>query len=332
MKRFSIVIFISFLIAASFTAAGCKAANSQKSLGSRIFFIIKSYNTGSYYFAGSALSRLITADKGFIGVNSTSSIIENEKIRMLIENRAQVAFIKGPEANLAYYGDPVYWEKAQPIRALFALWPAVYSLIAHTESGISKIEDIKGKSIAINSENSVAGDLLEFLLQFYGINRSNTEIYRIRESIGISMFMLKEVDCIWYDLGYGENYLKSPFFVDSKAENYVLVPVEPDENIREFLKIYPYFYLKDSDKSKGSKKMMQLMTPSVAVCSDSMPEDVVYRITKLWWENADFIEQYVPDTLGLINRKDNREGVPIAFHKGALRYMIEAGLIPTPGF
>ena len=55
-------------------------------------------------------------------------------------------------------------------------------------------------------------------------------------------------------------------------------------------------------------------------------------ITKLWWENADFIEQYVPDTLGLINRKDNREGVPIAFHKGALRYMIEAGLVPTQGF
>jgi len=59
-----------------------------------------------------------------------------------------------------------------------------------------------------------------------------------------------------------------------------------------------------------------------------MSEEAAYRLTKLWWENEDFIKQYVPDKLKLINRESNRNGIPVPFHPGALRYLREAGLIP----
>ena len=316
-----------FLSAASLitvltAAAGCKAANQQHSLGSRIFFFIKSHNTGSYFSAGSAWARLITSNTEYIGVNSTSPSTDNDKIRMIADNKVQAAFINGPEAGMAYHGDPVYWKQPQPLRALFALWPASYNLIAQKSSGIDKIGDIKGKSIAIFSAKSASGDMLEYFLGLYGITENNTQIYRVSENIGVMLFIRKEVDCIWYNMEYDELNTQYPSPANLQSipadDLYKLIPVQPDSRLTEFLKAYPYFYLDDS----------RLMTAGFAACSAQMSEEAAYRMTKLWWENEDLIKQYVPDKLKLINRESNRNGIPVPFHPGALRYLREAGLIP----
>ncbi|MDX9802032.1 MAG: TAXI family TRAP transporter solute-binding subunit, partial [Spirochaetia bacterium] len=288
---------ICLIISAILLFASCEEEIKKPSLGRRDFLFIKSHNTGSYYSAGSAWARLITSNTDFIGVNSTSPSTDNEKIEMLSSNKAQAAFLKGPEANIAYHGDPVYWKQPQPIRAMFALWPAVYNLITYRDSGIKKIEDLQGKRIAIYSEKAVNGDILEYLLSLYNINQENTVIYRVRESIGIRMLMRREVDCIWYNLGYEESSLKHPTASDidtiPSGDSFIQIAIEPDKNFREFLKINPYFYLSIFGSEIGLSDTTQLMTSSFSACAEDMTEEVAKTLTRLWWENMTFVKQYV---------------------------------------
>ena len=214
------------------------------------FIFINSNTMGPYYLAASALSRLITINTDYVGVSSNIPLTDNEKIEQLINKKIDIAFLKGPEANLAYHGDPFYWEEEQPIRAMFALWPAVYNLVTYKDSGIKKIEDIKGKSIAIYSENSVNGDILSYFLELYGITPDNTTIHRVRDIIGINMFQKKEVDCIWYDIGYGA--------FNFSVKDFILIEVEENIITRDFLKTYPFFFLEKFGSEAGLALWMRL--------------------------------------------------------------------------
>ena len=326
--------FIGVIFFVLILLLSCTVRESRLSLGKRGFLFIRSHIAGSHYSAGSAWARLITSNTDFIGVNSTIHASENDKIRLLVDGDIQVAFLKGPEANLAYRGDPVYWKDSQPIHALISLWPKAYTLVALKNSGIENVPDIKGKRIAIYSYGSVTGDIFEYFLNLYGINETNTVIYRVRDIIGIKMLTTGETDCIWYDLGYGEHFLRPAY--DSALDTYAdknclnLVPINTDEKVREFLKVYPFFYIDMYGKELGLQDRKQFMTTSFTACSADMPEETAYMITRLWWENWEHVRQYVPGMLDLINVNDNRKGVPLPFHKGAVKYLKEASLIPVP--
>jgi len=281
------------------------------------FLFINSNAIGPYYLAASALAKLITTNTNFIAVNSNISLPDNEKIEKLMNKKIDIAFLKGPEANLAYHGDPVYWKEGQPLRAMFALWPAVYNLATYKDNKIKTIEDIKGKSIAIYSENSVNGDILSYFLELYGITPDNTVIYRVREIIGINMFLKKEVDCIWYDIGYsGFNF--------PSIEDIILIEIEENKKTREFFKTYPFFFLEKFNFQAGLQEKYQLMTACFAACSEDFSENDAYLFTKLWWENTSLVRQYISDNLDLIN--ENVKGMPVPFHKGSLKYFREAGI------
>jgi len=327
------VLKIILLLALSLTIMmSCKRPPEQRlSIRKEFLYIKSSHIGGAFYSGGSAWSRIITNNTDFLAINSTSPTTENDKIRMLVEEKIHIAFLNAPEAYLAYHGDPVYWKERKNIRALFALWPGVYNLITFESSAVRTINDIKGKRIATYSDRSINGDIIIFLLSLYDITEENTEIYRVRESIGLKMLQRKEVDCIWYHIGYGHSIIKYLYETESDLstvnEKLILIPCLDTEKLKEFLKIFPLFYIKEFGKELGLENKMQLMTSSFAACSADLPEELAYQLTKLWWENLDFVKQYLPDNIELINIEDNRNGVPIPFHRGALRYLVEAGMI-----
>ena len=57
----------------------------------------------------------------------------------------------------------------------------------------------------------------------------------------------------------------------------------------------------------------------------SLSDEVVYRLTKLWWERINEIMVIAP-TFQRSNVKLAMEGATIPFHPGALRYYKEIGV------
>ena len=324
-------IILSVLIAALLALISFAFLNKYKKaeipMHKKLLYIKSSTVRSAAYAGCAAWVRLITENSDFIAVNSASPATMNDKINMLISGEIDAAFITGPSGYLAYNGHPDYWNKPQNIRALFGLWPAVYNSVAYKDSGIKSIKDLKGKRIAIYSDRSLDGDVLKHLLEINGINSYNSTIYRVRESIGEKMFSRKEVDFIWYNLGQGNSFLdKYSKDNEENTESIRLVPVTEKNKLREFLTRYPVFYTENINYEDTYEYTSQLVTSNFVACSADMPDDLAYKLTRLWWENTEYIKQFTSDQLEINSIINIYRGVPVPLHPGAEKYFLDADI------
>jgi TRAP-type uncharacterized transport system substrate-binding protein len=61
------------------------------------------------------------------------------------------------------------------------------------------------------------------------------------------------------------------------------------------------------------------------IADAALSDELVYRVTKLWWERIKEIGEIAP-TLTQSDVKVAMEGATIPFHPGALRYYKEVGV------
>ena len=64
---------------------------------------------------------------------------------------------------------------------------------------------------------------------------------------------------------------------------------------------------------------------NVLVARDDVPEEIVYQLTKLLWENLAVLKEIHGATRSM-SLESALQGVPVPLHKGALRYYQEKGI------
>jgi TRAP transporter TAXI family solute receptor len=108
---------------------------------------------GTYYAFGLALSRF--AKGGVVPVHSYSSEGSLENGRLLGEGRVDIALVQSDVAELLYKGQPA--EGIFPnrdLRSLASLWPEAVHLVTLEASGIRRLEDLRGRRVAIGYRGS----------------------------------------------------------------------------------------------------------------------------------------------------------------------------------
>jgi TRAP transporter TAXI family solute receptor len=297
-----------------------KAGTSEKS--KKQFIQIKSSAIGgSWYAGGAAWAKLISENTDFIAMNSASPGLTNESIIRMSEGKAQLAFADGIATLNAYEGRE-NWDSKVDVRALFGLWPGVYNIIVFKDSGIKSVSDLKGKSVATYVEGEPAGAVFLEYLSRHGVDESNTKIYRIMKNDATRMFVDGKVDCLIYAFGHGHAKLKE--IVASRKIKFI---VGNDAENKRFTEKYPYYYLENFGSEFGVEDELQFVTPYFTLCMADFPEEQAYLMTKVWWENWDFLSEVLPKNIPYVNKKDPMAGVPVPIHPGAERYFKEIGLM-----
>ncbi len=70
------------------------------------------------------------------------------------------------------------------------------------------------------------------------------------------------------------------------------------------------------------KPIRTAASPNVLVVRDDVPEEIVYQLTKLLWENLSTLQEIHSATKEM-HLVDALKGIPIPLHPGALRYYQE---------
>lgn len=322
MRKLFLLVFMLF----SFVSCDRTVNKGENNFDKKIFPIKSSYVGSAFYNGGIALANILNANTDYIAMNSFLGISENEKIQSLSDGSIVLAFLSGPEAYMAYNGHPDYWESHQDIKALFGLFPSVYNGIA-SDSAIKTLKDLKGKRIALNSGWTVSGDLFLYLLGLNGVNSSNSEIIRVRDTIGISMFKRGNVDFIWYSMGYGHSFFKDSIAKRLDFPAFHIVSCSEKDRLREFLSVYPIFFTEPFVYEEQIFSDSSLVSSSFLGCSGTLDDETAYMVTKLWFENIDYIHQF----MDFYDEKNAKvyllRGLPVPIHPGAKKYLKEAGLI-----
>ena len=315
MRKGFLLIMILILVASLSFAGGSKEEKKE-------FITIKGSQVGGTWYAGcAAWAKLITDNTKYIATNVASPGITVENITKMMEGRAQLGFFETPIAYQALKGMGE-WKKPVEVRALFGIWPGVYNMIVHEESGIKDLYGLKGKTIATLVEGDPTGETLIELLAMHGVTAQNSKILRIQKTEAGRMFIDKKLDFLVYALGHGHSQVKEM----SASRKIKFISGDP-KLMEQWLKKYPFYYLEPFGSEFGVADALQLVGPYVAGCLASLPDDQAYLFTKVWWENYDYLMQVLPANMPWVNRQDPMAGIPIPMHPGAIKYFKEIGIM-----
>ena len=309
----------------------CSGKPANVAISKPMLTIKSSYMNTPFFLAGTVLEGIINYNTKLLSVNESVKSNGNEKIKALMDGSADLAILAGPEGYMAFNGHPNYWSAPQNIRALFGIFPSVYTGFTHIEN-IKSISDMIGYRVAINTGASVSGDLLLYFLKLNGINTANTTILRVEQSEGERLFSEGFVDFIWYNMSYKYSFARnvSPG-VPIRQYNVSPFTFKEKDKLREFLSVYPVFYTESmvdmSENADAELEEKTFVSSTFIACSENMDDETAYIVTKAWFENIDYIKIFFPSYNEKTAQVYFQRRVPVPFHPGAIRYFKETGFL-----
>lgn len=309
----------------------CSGKPANVAISKPMLTIKSSYMNTPFFLAGTVLEGIINYNTKLLSVNESVKSNGNEKIKALMDGSADLAILAGPEGYMAFNGHPNYWSAPQNIRALFGIFPSVYTGFTHIEN-IKSISDLIGYRVAINTGASVSGDLLLYFLKLNGINTANTTILRVEQSEGERLFSEGFVDFIWYNMSYKYSFARnvSPG-VPIRQYNVSPFTFKEKDKLREFLSVYPVFYTESmvdmSENADAELEEKTFVSSTFIACSENMDDETAYIVTKAWFENIDYIKIFFPSYNEKTAQVYFQRRVPVPFHPGAIRYFKETGFL-----
>lgn len=279
--------------------------------------------SGVYYPLGVTIAKIFAdIPDSRVEVQTTDGSVEN--LMRLQQGTGQIAFALGDALQDAWKGqvDAGFDGKLDKLRVIGALYPSFIQIVATKDSGIGKLDDLKGKSLSVGADKSGTELNARAILRAAGIKES--ELGRIEnKSFGEStQFMVKkQLDATLQSAGLGVTSLKEL----SDNNDIVLVPV-PKPVVAKMSApfkagVIPANTYRGQDKPVPTAVVMNYLVTSVAVS-----DDLAYQMTKLVFDSLP--ELAVAHMVGSeIRRETAARAGPVPLHPGAIRYYREKGLL-----
>lgn len=225
----------------------------------------------------------------------------------------------------AWQGEDFFKEKGkiQDMRAVATIYPMVTHIVVLDNSGIERIEDLKGKRVSPGTKG-VSSDLqAKRLYNLYNISyEKDLKVQYLSYDDGAQQMIDRQLDGLLYvtvPIPY------SPIINITAQRNIKLLSI-PDDKINELVKfqgvqrytIPPGTYKGVDYPVKG------ISVPVVVFVRQDMPKEIVYSMTKTIAEN---FKRYgdVLTNMKYIKQQDLASDAGVPFHPGAEQYYREKG-------
>ena len=317
MKRACLILAVLFLCVTSL------AVCSTRAMAESSYLMATSSATGNYYRFGSVLAQIIS-DKTDINITVTSSGGSIENARLLGSGENEFALIQTDVNHYALTGTEQFAGK--PIRgfsAITALYPEMVQIVVSKKSGIQSVLDMKDKRICVGAAGSGYEVAARQVFAAHGMSYDDIDERFLSASEGKNALQDGQIDAFFMCSGYPNSNvvelgLTGGIDVISIAPEYVA-------KLTEMYPFYSPYTTPDDDQYKIGHTVDSVSVMAMLVGRDDVPEDHVYQITKVIYENLDEIRT--------LNARGNYMSLEGAFrgisgnvHPGAARYYREKGM------
>lgn len=281
--------------------------------------------SGVYFPLGGAIGNVLgNKSNGNLSVTAQATGASGENMRLVEAGDVDFAIVQNDVADAAFNGTAPFKNKLGNVRALGRLYPEYLHVVASKDSGISKLEDFKGKKISVGARGSGNEVNCRQIFNFYGLDYKNLEPIFLPYGETADQFKDRQLDGFVFTIG-----TPNPAIQDiTTTQDVTFVPVEgakADEVIAKFP-----FLVKDSipaNTYKGqSNPVPTLSVQAILVANKDMPDDVAYELTKTLYENTDAVAK-AHNKGAEIKLESATNGVTIPLHPGAEKYLKEKGII-----
>ncbi len=319
-------------------AAGMPAALAQSSSQPLIFRIDTASKAGTFYPIGSLIAQGITgggdcvgeSDCGVEGVIAIAQVSNGS-----VANVESVA-LGSVEAGLAQ-ADVIYWaytaegrfagqEPMTDLRAVANLYPGSLHIVTSSDSLITRVEDLRGKRVALDEPGSGTLATAELILASAGIGKDDISPLYIKHNHAGPMLARGELDAFFFVAGYPT---RSVIEV-AKTIPIRLVPLS-DRIVAKLSAERPYLapgVIPAGTYPGIDADVQTLDIGTQLIVRTDLDADLVKRILAAMWgqRTRKLLDEGHPKG-AQVQLKTALKGIAIPLHDGAAQFYREAGLI-----
>jgi len=286
--------------------------------------------TGVYYPVGGAICRLVNRDRAEhgirCGVESTGGSIFN--INAIRAGELEFGVVQSDWQYHAYQGTSQFEGDGpfEDLRAVFSLHPEPFTVVARTDAGVSRFEELEGKRVNIGNPGSGQRATMDVVMEAMGwttdVFSQATELPPGEQALALCD---NNVDAIVYTVGHPSGAIQEA----TTACDTVILHADNDA-LRALVDERDYYRMATIPGGMYRGTPDDVTTFGVGatfVTRADVPEDAVYVLTRAIFENFDTFKGLHPALDILVPEEMARDGLSAPLHPGAERYFREAGLI-----
>jgi len=286
--------------------------------------------TGVYYPAGGAICRLVNRDRAKHGlrcsVESTGGSVAN--VNLLKSGEIEFGVAQSDVQHNASKGMAQFQKDGAvgDLRAVFALHPEPFTVVARKEANITKFEDFKGKRFNVGNPGSGTLASMNELLGAMGWKMSDFGLAsELRPDEHGPALCDGKIDGFFYAVGHPSANIQDPTTICG-AKLVSLTGPAVDKLVKE----RPYYAVATIPGGMYPNNPQPTTTFGVQatiVSSAKVPADVVYTVVKTVFENLDEFKKLHPALAHLKPEDMIKNGLSAPLHEGAAKYYKEKGWI-----
>ncbi|SES63318.1 hypothetical protein SAMN05660297_00008 [Natronincola peptidivorans] len=329
MKKVLLMILVAILILSGCTATTSEAPASEENGGRETVAINipTAATTGALYPLGSSIANLWNSDLDFVRANAQASNGGIDNLNLLHSGEAQVSMAVTSVMYQSFHGEATFEGRPnEKLRVISGLYYNPNQVVVRKESNINSLGDIAGKNFASGAPGSTTEVETSLHLTEAGVSYPDgLRVQFVGFTEAIDLMRNRQLDGAWIMAGLPTAAVTE---ITTTADG-KLVPIEEDV-ITKLQQQYPWYakYTIPAGTYDGQEEDVTTTAIKMAMFTTAdLPEDVVYELTKSFWENIDTLKQ---SNSALRNMKiedavTDLAGLPL--HDGAIRYYEEVGIL-----
>jgi uncharacterized protein len=285
--------------------------------------------SGVYYPAGGAICRVVNRGRlehGMrCGVVATAGSVAN--IDGLRSGAFEFAVVQSDLSYSAATGTGKYAgeDPLEGLRAVFALHPEPFTILAQADAGISSLADLSGKLVNIGDPGSGQRATMEVVMDALGWDQGDFgRVFELSAAEQAGAFCEGRIDAMVYSVGHPSGAVQEV----TSACGGVLVPVEGPE-IDALVADRPYYQsatIPGGLYRGNSDDIASFGVDALLVTREDVPENTVHLMARSVFENLHQIRATHPAFSTLEAREMADADPGLTLHPGAARFFEEAGL------
>ncbi|NLZ44413.1 MAG: TAXI family TRAP transporter solute-binding subunit, partial [Clostridia bacterium] len=307
---------LTVLLVVSLILAGCGGKKTTLKMAT-------GGTTGTYYAYSGTVSQVLSQKIANLSFDLQATGASKANIYLIADNEADIAIVQNDVMYYAYHGTDLFaGEKVGGFSAMAGVYAEVCQVVA--KGGISSIADLRGKRVSVGDIGSGVEFNARQILEAYGMTFDDIIVNNLSFGDSAAAFKDGKIDAFFCVAG-----APTTAIVELATTNPVNLLEVDDEHAAKLIEKYP-FYTKYNIPA-GTYKGVEADVQTVAVVAtyivaSKLSEDLVYKMTKALFENAEEITVGHPKGAEL-DPEYSVTSISIPMHPGAEKYYKEIGLL-----
>ncbi|KKB38272.1 TAXI family TRAP transporter solute-binding subunit [Bacillus thermotolerans] len=326
---FVLILSLSLIIAACGNSAENGQAEGEAAasgpLSGQTVTILTGGTSGIYFQVGNALAKVYGEELGAqTSAQTTGASAENTS--KLYQEKAELGFAMADTVTDAYNGEGNFAKVGalSNVRAVASLYPNYLQIVAPKDLGIERLEDLKGKDIAVGALGSGTEIMAKRVLEGAGLTYDDINADFLSFSEGIEGIKNGTTDAAFLSSGYPNSGIMELAATDEVE----IIPV-PKELTEKLQKKYPAFdvgVIPAGTYEGVAEERDTVKVNNLLITHEGVPEEHVYEMTKALFENLDDLRN-AHSSAKQITLENAVSKLPLPLHPGAEKYFKEQGVL-----